>query len=58
MFERFTDKARAAVILARAEAAGRGDQIRPAYMPHALQCRRTRVQGLERSRPAGRDAYL
>jgi hypothetical protein len=36
MFERFTDKARAAVILARAEAAGRGDQIRPVYMLHAL----------------------
>ena len=36
MFERFTDKARAAVILARAEAAGRGDRIRPVYMLHAL----------------------
>jgi hypothetical protein len=29
MFERFTDKARTAVIAARAEAAERGDQIRP-----------------------------
>jgi hypothetical protein len=28
MFERFTDKARTAVIAARAEAAERGDQIR------------------------------
>ena len=36
MFERFTDKARAAVILARTEASERGDQIRPVYMLHAL----------------------
>ena len=36
MFERFTDKARTAVILARTEASERGDQIRPVYMLHAL----------------------
>ena len=36
MFERFTDKARAAVILARTEASERGDQIRPVYLLHAL----------------------
>jgi hypothetical protein len=36
MFERFTDRARAAVILARTEAATRGDQIRPVHMLHAL----------------------
>jgi len=36
MFERFTDKARAAVIAARAEATERGDQIRPLYLLHAL----------------------
>ena len=36
MFERFTDKARAVVILARTEASERGDQIRPVYMLHAL----------------------
>ena len=36
MFERFTDKARTAVILARTEASQRGDQIRPVYMLHAL----------------------
>ena len=36
MFERFTDKARTAVIAARAEAAERGDQIRPVYLLHAL----------------------
>ena len=36
MFERFTDKARAAVIVARAEASERGDQIRPVYLLHAL----------------------
>ena len=38
MFERFTDKARAAVILARTEASERGDQIRPVYLLHALAC--------------------
>jgi hypothetical protein len=36
MFERFTDKARTAVILARTEASERGDQIRPVYLLHAL----------------------
>lgn len=36
MFERFTDKALTAVIAARAEAAERGDQIRPVHMLHAL----------------------
>jgi hypothetical protein len=36
MFERFTDKARTAVIVARAEASERGDQIRPVYLLHAL----------------------
>ena len=36
MFERFTDKARTVVILARAKAAERGDQIRPVYMLYAL----------------------
>jgi ATP-dependent Clp protease ATP-binding subunit ClpA len=37
MFERFTDKARSTVFLARAKAAERGDdQIRPVYMLHAL----------------------
>ena len=36
MFERFTDKARTAVIAARAEVAERGDQIRPVYLLHAL----------------------
>jgi ATP-dependent Clp protease ATP-binding subunit ClpA len=36
MFERFTDKARTAVVLARTEAIERGDQIRPVYMLHAL----------------------
>ena len=36
MFERFTDKARAVVIAARAEATERGDQIRPLYLLHAL----------------------
>ena len=36
MFERFTDKARTAVIAARAEASEHGDQIRPVYLLHAL----------------------
>jgi ATP-dependent Clp protease ATP-binding subunit ClpA len=37
MFERFTDKARSTVFLARAKAAERGDgQIRPVYMLHGL----------------------
>ena len=36
MFERFTDRARTVVIRARATAAGRGDQIRPVYLLHAL----------------------
>jgi hypothetical protein len=36
MFERFTDKARTAVIVARADASERGDQIRPVYLLHAL----------------------
>jgi Clp amino terminal domain, pathogenicity island component len=36
MFERFTDRARTAVVAARAEATARGDQIRPVYMLHAL----------------------
>ncbi len=36
MFERFTDRARTAVIRARATAAGRGDQIRPVYLLQAL----------------------
>lgn len=36
MFERFTDRARAAVIRARATAAERGDQIRPVYLLHAM----------------------
>src|ERR1035438_3820790 len=36
MFERFTDKARTVVISARAEAAERGDQLRPVYMLDAL----------------------
>ena len=36
MFERFTDNARTVVILAKAKAAERGDQIRPVYMLYAL----------------------
>jgi Clp amino terminal domain, pathogenicity island component len=36
MFERFTDKARTVVILAKAKATERGDQIRPVYMLYAL----------------------
>ncbi len=36
MFERFTDRARAAVIRARATAAERGDQVRPVYLLHAV----------------------
>jgi hypothetical protein len=36
MFERFTDKARAVMILARARATERGGQIRPVYMLYAL----------------------
>ena len=40
MFERFTDKARTAVIAARAEAAERGDQIRPVYLLHAATPKR------------------
>jgi ATP-dependent Clp protease ATP-binding subunit ClpA len=36
MFERFTDKARTVVILAKARATERGDQIRPVYLLHAL----------------------
>jgi ATP-dependent Clp protease ATP-binding subunit ClpA len=36
MFERFTDKARTVVISARAEAAERGDQLRPVYLLYAL----------------------
>jgi ATP-dependent Clp protease ATP-binding subunit ClpA len=36
MFERFTDKARTAVIVAKAEASERGDQIRPVYLLHVL----------------------
>jgi ATP-dependent Clp protease ATP-binding subunit ClpA len=36
MFERFTDKARTVVILAKAKATERGDQIRPVYLLHAL----------------------
>ena len=34
MFERFTDNARTVVILAKAKATERGDQIRPVYMLH------------------------
>jgi hypothetical protein len=52
MFERFTDKARTAVIAARAEAAERGDQIRPVYMLHALAAGDGDPQGTgPRSRP-------
>jgi hypothetical protein len=36
MFERVTDKARTVVILAKARATERGDQIRPVYLLHAL----------------------
>ncbi|HEU5388186.1 MAG TPA: Clp protease N-terminal domain-containing protein [Streptosporangiaceae bacterium] len=36
MFERLTDRARAAVIRARGTAAERGDQIRPVYLLHAV----------------------
>ena len=36
MFERFTDQARTTVILAKAKATERGDQIRPVYMLYAL----------------------
>jgi Clp amino terminal domain, pathogenicity island component len=36
MFERFTDKAKTAVIAAKADASKRGDQIRPVYLLHAL----------------------
>ena len=36
MFERFTDRARRVMLLARTTAAERGDQIRPVYMLHAL----------------------
>ena len=36
MFERFTDKARTVVILARAKATEHGDQIRPLHMLYAL----------------------
>ena len=36
MFERFTDRARKAMLLARTAAAERGDQIRPVYLLHAL----------------------
>jgi ATP-dependent Clp protease ATP-binding subunit ClpA len=36
MFERFTDRARTVMLLARTTAAGRGDQIRPVYLLHAL----------------------
>jgi hypothetical protein len=36
MFERFTDKARAAVFQARTTAAGRGDHVRPVYLLYAL----------------------
>jgi Clp amino terminal domain, pathogenicity island component len=36
MFERFTDRARTVMILARTTAAARGDQIRPVYLLHAL----------------------
>jgi hypothetical protein len=36
MFERFTDKARTVVILARARATERDDQIRPVYLLYAL----------------------
>jgi hypothetical protein len=36
MFERFTDKARAAVFQARATAAAHGDHIRPVYLLYAL----------------------
>src|SRR6476659_9673721 len=36
MFERFTDKAKTAVIVAKADASERGDQIRPVYLLHAL----------------------
>jgi len=36
MFERFTDKARTVVILAKGKAAERGDQIRPVYLLYAL----------------------
>ncbi len=37
MFERFTDKARTVVILARAKATERGDQIRPVRAPATLR---------------------
>src|SRR6266700_1166085 len=37
MFERFTDKAKTAVILAKADASERGDQIRPVYLLHTLE---------------------
>ena len=36
MFERFTGNARTVVILAKAKATERGDQIRPVYLLHAL----------------------
>jgi len=36
MFERFTDPARTVMLLARTTATGRGDQIRPVYLLHAL----------------------
>src|SRR5262249_3320166 len=36
MFERFTDRARRVMLLARTTAAERGDQIRPIYLLHAL----------------------
>ena len=36
MFERFTDRARTVMLLARTTAAERGDQIRPVYLLHAL----------------------
>jgi ClpA/ClpB-like protein len=36
MFERFTDRARTVMLLAKTTAAERGDQIRPVYLLHAL----------------------
>ena len=36
MFERFTDKARKVVILAKGKATERGDQIRPVHMLYGL----------------------
>jgi ATP-dependent Clp protease ATP-binding subunit ClpA len=47
MFERFTDKAKAAVIVAKADASERGDQIRPVQATGRITMTREAKQSIE-----------